>query len=107
MAKVKCIIKRTDEKRGHMTAISTSLKNLQKTVGGNIECVTIGWNPRFVVICNEDGKLLGLQKNFKLGYYDIIVGDAIIIGVDGDDFCDIPITFDTWKKLLADWGNEI
>ena len=39
-AKIKVIIKRPDEKAGHVTNISASLKNLQKTVEGNIETVS-------------------------------------------------------------------
>lgn len=34
--KIKVIIKRPDEKVGHMTNISASLKNLQRTVDGPI-----------------------------------------------------------------------
>jgi len=32
--KIKVIIKRPDEKYGHVTGISRTLENLQKTVGG-------------------------------------------------------------------------
>jgi len=105
--KVRCIIKRPDEEYGHVTNISTSLKNLQKIVGGPIETVTIGGSS--VIICNEEGKLRNLECNFIIDYHgivtDIIVGEAIIIGVDGDDFCDLPMSFATWKRLLEDWGN--
>ena len=40
-AKVRCIIKRPDEKYGHVTNISVTLKNLQKIVGGFIQTVTL------------------------------------------------------------------
>ena len=101
-AKVKCIIKRPDEKYGHVTNISVSLKNLQNIVGGPIECVSCGGST--VIICNEEGKLRRLEPNFRI-MSDIIVGEAIIIGVDGEDFCDIPISFQTWKSLIDSWGN--
>ena len=39
MAKIRAIIKRPDEKYGHVTNISPTLENLQKTVGGYIEPV--------------------------------------------------------------------
>ena len=42
MKRIKVIIKRPDEKYGHVTYISDSLENLQKTVGGPIEIVSIG-----------------------------------------------------------------
>ena len=101
-AKVKCIIKRPDEKYGHVTNISVSLKNLQNIVGGPIECVSCGGST--VIICNEEGKLRRLEPNFRI-MSDIIVGEAIIIGVDGEDFCDIPISFQTRKSLIDSWGN--
>lgn len=103
--KRKVIIKRPDEQYGHMTSISTSLKNLQKTVDGPIEMVTLTTDPRVVMICNEEGKLRGLDRNFRIGGYfpDVIVGTVIIAGVDGDDLSDIPISFDTWKHLLDKW----
>ena len=49
-AKIKVIIKRPDEKAGHVTNISASLKNLQKTVEGNIETVVVGENPKVIMI---------------------------------------------------------
>ena len=105
-AKVRCIIKRPDEKYGHVTNISTSLKNLQKIVGGFIQTVTLTDNT--VIICNEEGKINGLEPNFIIGtapFQDVIVGEAIVIGTDGEDFCDLPISFDLWKRLLKGWGN--
>ena len=106
-AKVRCIIKRPDEQYGHVTNISTSLKNLQKIVGGFIQTVTLTDNT--VIICNEEGKIIGLAPNFIIGtapFQDVILGEAIVIGVDGEDFCDLPISFDLWKKLLKGWGNK-
>lgn len=103
--KVRCIIKRPDERYGHVTNISVSLKNLQKIVGGPIECVPFGASS--IIICNEEGKLRGLKPNLRIGeppFDDLIVGDAIVIGVDGEDFCDLPISFDLWKRLLNRGG---
>lgn len=104
--KVRCIIKRPDEEYGHVTNISVSLKNLQNTVGGYIECVPLG--AKHVIICNEEGKLRGLEPNFRIGeglFVDVICGNAIVIGTDGEDFCDMQISFATWKKFLKEWGN--
>lgn len=104
--KIRCIIKRPDEKYGHVTNISTSLKNLQKIVEGPIQTVPCGEND--VIICNEEGKLRHMQPNFMIGsgiFRDVIVGEIIVIGVDGDDFCDMTISFDLWKRMLTQWGN--
>lgn len=106
MKRIKVIIKRPDEEYGHVTHISDTLANLQRTVGGPIETVSVGGGA--ICICNEEGKLRGLQRNFWIGvepFADIIVGTAIIVGTSGTEFGDCQISFDVWKKLLKGWGN--
>ena len=85
-AKIKVIIKRPDE-AGHVTNISNTLENLQRTVGGPIECVTIAED--LVIICNEEGKLRGLPYNFTC-CGDRFVGTIIMAGRCEDEFTDIP-----------------
>ena len=104
--KIRAIIKRPDEKFGHVTNISNTLKNLQRIVDGPIEVVPFAGN--MVIICNEEGKLRGLDKNFIIKHTysaDVIVGEIAIVGVDGEDFCDCPLDFSIWKRLLIQWGN--
>ena len=104
MSKIKAIIKRPDEEFGHIVNISCTLENLQKIVGGKIETLYLGRGT--ILIANEEGKLLGLEPNFRIGcgnFADVIVGTAIVVGQNGDDFGDIPITFQTWKNLLTAW----
>jgi len=105
--KIKCIVKRPDEKAGHMTWISDTLENLQLHVGGYIECVTLTSDA--VMIVNEEGKIRDLPRNFRFGatFPDIIHGMVIICGRDGDGFADIPFDMAVWKHLLKMWGNEI
>ena len=105
-AKIRAIIKRPDEKYGHVTNISPSLKNLQRIVDGPIETVPVVFG--CVLICNEEGKLRGLQRNFYMGkvpFGDVIAGEVAIVGVDGEEFCDCPLSFDTWKFMLDKWRN--
>ena len=105
MGKVKVIIKRPDEKYGHVCSISTTLKNLQKTVGGYIEVVPL--TDTDVLICNEEGKPLQLPINFRLygdtPYADTVRGTVIVVGTEGDDFADLKMGFATWKKLIDKW----
>lgn len=106
--KIRAIVKRPDEKYGHVTNISNTLKNFQRTVEGPIETISIGKD--VVVICNEEGKLLGLEENMKIRWRkallpEIIVGTVVIVGVDGEDFCDCPLELLDWKELLKKWGN--
>lgn len=104
--KIRAIVKRPDEKYGHVTFISPTLENLQKTVDGNIETILLrGGN---VLLVNEDGKNQKLPVNFLMtrGHWgDIIVGTVAVVGTDGEEFSDCTMQFDTWKKLLDAWGN--
>lgn len=100
-AKIKVIIKRADEEYGHVTNISQRLENLQKTVGGYIETVTIA--PGLVIICNEDGRSMGLPENCTVTTEEIsvdFVGDIIVAGVSGDTFDDVPISLKEWKAMV-------
>lgn len=105
---IKVILKNPGQKYGTPTHIVPSLKNLQKAVGGYIEQVNLG--DGLVMICNEKGKLKGMEPNFVitsgLGYLiDEIVGPVIIAGVKGDELADIPINLHEWKQYLWKWGN--
>ena len=106
--KLRCIIKRPDEPYGHVTNISASLNNLQKTVGGYIE--TVGLTESDVIIVNEEGKLQGLEKNLRMFgdtvYSDTLVGTIIVLGTEGDEFADVKIDFGTWKKLVDKWEGR-
>jgi hypothetical protein len=108
--KIKCIVKRPDEQFGHVTWVSDSLENLQKTVGGYIETVTL--DNGVALICNEEGKLRDMPYNFTLRrirgvvtVQNAIFGTVIACGAEGDEFADIPIDFNEWKSLLCEWGN--
>ena len=77
--------------------ISNTLANLQKTVGGNIETVTIFSD--LVIICNEEGKLLGLPYNCDI-LNQSFVGTLIFAGVDGDEFGDVSVKYRDMKQLF-------
>lgn len=102
--KTRVIIKRTDEKYGHVTNISTSLENLRRTVGGYIETVPAVLDA--IILCNENGKLLNLEPNMWY-FHDRLCGTIIVIGTKDDEFADCPLTLDTWKKFVdmqEEWG---
>lgn len=100
--KVRVIIKRPDEEFGHVTNISPSLKNLQKTVGGYIECVTLGlyeWG-NIHIICNEEGRLDGLEYNCEVCGIDF-VGTIIVAAANEEgELIDLPISFEIWKNIV-------
>lgn len=94
-AKIRAIIKRPDEKVGHVTNISNNLQNLQRNVGGFIETVTLCSD--LVIICDEEGRLKGKPYNCTIAGVDF-VGDIVVLGVDGEEFTDCPLSFSDWKE---------
>ena len=70
--------------------ITNSLESLQNAVGGYIE-VLYPFDDNVCIICNEEGKLNGMQLNRALHtmdgeIYDILAGPVIIAGLTEDDF---------------------
>ena len=65
--------------------IGTDLSDLQEAVGGLIECV-YPHDDRTVLVCNDEGKLMGLEGNRRLDNGSIIAGSFFIIGYDGENF---------------------
>lgn len=80
-------IKKEPGRLAEVVEIENDLKALQQAVGGWIEAVTLPYG--LCVICNEEGRLMGLPYNTIVWGYDF-VGPILIVGVDGEDFCDIP-----------------
>lgn len=86
-------------------AIKNELAELQSIVGGYIE-VTQPFADNIAVICNEEGKLLGLPANrsfydFRGVLRDTIVGTFVIAGIAGDEFCSLsPAQILRYTKLF-------
>lgn len=71
--------------------IENTLEALQAEVDGYIESVTLIPN-KAVMIVNEEGRLRGMAPNpiASAAANTQIVGTAIIVGVDGEEFTDVP-----------------
>lgn len=80
--------------------IDNTLEALQKEVKGYIECLTLAPG-RAVMIVNEEGRLRGMTVNLSASAVAgvDIVGPAVVVGIDGDDFCDIPEEYARHIKL--------
>lgn len=76
--------------RPEVIDIDGSLESLQKEVGGLIQA-TYPWDDKVALICNDEGKLMGLEFNRPLynadaQMYDYVVGTFLIVGLTEDDF---------------------
>ena len=103
--KIKVFIKRPDE-RGHVSWISNTLENLQRTVGGYIEVVPLGYGANgAVVICNEEGRIQGLEPNCILHGVSYC-GTIIVAGTAGEEFTDVPFMCSTLKALCQPYNPQ-
>ena len=78
----------------HETDIEPGLESLQAAVDGPIQAVYPYEDP-VALICNEEGKFLGLPLNRALRddtgeIYDIIAGNFLITGLGEESFSDLP-----------------
>ena len=69
--------------------IGSSLKDMQEIVDGYIEA-TYPYDDPVALVCNEEGKLIGLPLNRKIEDYDIIAGTFFICGLNEDNFDSLP-----------------
>ena len=69
--------------------VENTLEALQAEVGGYIETITFLADA--CIIVNEEGRLRGLPFNVNLCGLKL-VGTVLLVGVQGDEFCDVPCT---------------
>jgi hypothetical protein len=78
--KLKCLLVRPNELPVEIE-IEDKLEEYQKLVGGYIETTYIQNVDDVVLICNDEGKINGMNPNRDIGH-DIIFGPFLIIGDD-------------------------
>lgn len=74
--------------------IDSGLESLQHEVGGYIEQFSYGMDEDAAIICNEEGKLDGLELNRGMKdergkIVDIIAGTFLVIGLGEEDYCSL------------------
>ena len=85
MEKIKVLIKDPGLPARFLT-IPNDLKTLQGIVDGYIEIVTVD---DICVVCNEEGKIRGMQPNITFGGHDF-VGTIVMTGPEGDELTSFP-----------------
>ena len=92
--------------RPHGAIICPSLRSMQDIVGGCIQVVHDGLlNDDAVIVCNEEGKLVGLPANRALRdsrskVQDVICGTFMVVGTAGEDFTSLT------PRQFADWTDR-
>ena len=76
-----CILKIEPQKLPYEKEINNDLEGIQGEVEGLFECIYLDDN--CILVCNEEGKLNGMELNRRIGN-DIIAGPFFIAG----DSCD-------------------
>ena len=95
------VIKVPVGEKAYVKEISTGLKSLQLEVGGYIQSL-YPFEDEVSLICNDEGKLMGLPLNRALRLngmagneiYDIVVGDFLIVYA--------PITSENFESMPKD-----
>ena len=93
-------------KAPRVTEIGDELEDLQNAVGGPIETV-YPFEDEAVILCNEEGKLEGLELNRSLrdadgGICDIIAGTFLIAGLNEDGFTSLtPEQIETYTEQFC------
>ena len=76
------------------TELDGSLESMQEFVGGTIQAIYPVDDP-VAIVCNEEGKLAGLEYNRALhdetgAGYDILCGPFFVCGLGEEDFASLP-----------------
>lgn len=93
------VIRKSPGETPKLIDIPNTLEALQTEVGGYIETYTFTENA--CIVCNEEGRLLNLPCcTTTLGVE--FAGPILVVGVDGEQFCDVPMPVVTAQLLLRE-----
>ena len=87
------ILKIMPGRKPEKITISHTLDAMQRLVCGNIQAI-YPYEDLVAIVCNEEGKLLGMEPNRAIrnedgDILDIICGTFFICGLIEDDFCSL------------------
>lgn len=91
--------------------LENNLEALQAAVGGYIEYAPLVTyeGVEYVMLLNEEGKLIGLEPNRRIGESDVLVGDCYIcaMNAEGEHVDMTPEMLDIFTTLYYCPDNDI
>ena len=72
--------------------MKNDLHEMQQMVGGPIQAL-YPWEEPVAIVCNDEGKNMGLPLNRVLENYDIIAGAFFVCGIQGENFSSLTVLF--------------
>lgn len=106
---MRALYKSPGDKSFRQILVPNQLHPLQELVGGYIETVTVQVKPQVIVICNEEARLKRLPYNCTIegkdytGEFDCpFFGPILLVGADGDEFTDVPISVVMANKMIVE-----
>ncbi|WP_394863503.1 DUF3846 domain-containing protein [Paraclostridium bifermentans] len=94
------LVLKEPQKKAYAKLMGNELEDLQEYVEGYIQPINI---PRtnLTIFCNEEGKYKNLKPNIALGN-DVIVGNILIVKMDGDIIPGLTLEEQRIAKEIAD-----
>ena len=107
---MRALYKAPDDTKFRQILVPNELHTLQELVGGYIETVTAGVDPDVVLIVNEEGVIrMDMEYNCVIrckdarGGFDCpFYGPILLVGADGDEFTDVPISVVMANKMIVE-----
>lgn len=97
MKEIKVFVKEPG-KAPEARTVPNTLEAFQRIVGGYIETFTVATD--LLIVCNEEGRLLGLPYNFTIPGGVDFVGTVIFVGRFRDRFCDVTVTKGWLRQII-------
>ena len=94
---MKAILKKPGE-APEIVEIDNDRKALSEMIGGRLESFTFATDA--CVLCDEEGWFKDLPFNVELMGIQFF-GPILLVGVNGDEFCDFPV-LDQWVERMTE-----
>ena len=94
------VIKKLPGKQAEFAFIDGTLESIQEAVDGYFRPVALF--DGLVMLCNDDGNILGMQPNFPIQTIGMIVGPVIFVREEKDNY--VSVAESDMRKLSENIG---